>query len=744
MKTDTEIELWDDASDFEDDAPSGQAWKILVVDDDPDVHRATAYSLKDVRIFDRQLDLIFASTVEEALARSAETDDISVAVIDVVMETADAGLNLVKALRKRDLYDTRLILRTGFPGYAPELSVVTDYEIDGYFTKEELTRTRLISLLTTAIRAYDNIRLMSRSREGLELIVGSARQLFKRNDLEMFAEGVLTQVAALLRVSTSGLVSGCNAGDRDMRIITGIGRFAGQQGRKLAEVDSHLQSMSLSNAKIDEPFHQGDYLGMRFETDFGALLFAALESDRVVKQPELDLLRLFSSNISVGFENLSLIEALNRRAYTDTLLDLPNLNAFEEALKTAFEKGRGGHIAQVHVCDYQSHIATFGTIVARKLMQAAYKRLRALAGDDCEVAVVAEGTFGIVDREGKLTPKKLSDALSGTYVIDNISLAPSSTSIILPIADLPDDTVHAFTVATAALVHIKSLKDGAHVIYGKSERNAWERRNTLQNALKVSSDTFDGLASYLQPKVDMITGEVVGAEALLRWNHNGEAVSPAEFIPIAEASGLTQSLTAFVLREVAQWSHANANGHPIPVAVNLSMADLNVPGFAHWLLEQLAALGLEPQHIEFEVTEAIAMSGKVAIQQAQELARKGYNISLDDFGTGYSSLAHLEQLPFQTVKIDRSFVSHLTAEKAPKSLCSAIIAMTELLHLSCIAEGIETEEQRDVVCRMGCRYGQGFLFGRPMPMADFATTFKLGTVAAARSNAGRSDNGLAN
>ena len=328
MKRDTEIELWDDSLESVETARPIPSWKILIVDDDAEVHRATAYTLKDVRIFGRPLDLIYASGVDEALASCAATDDIAVAVIDVVMETTDAGLNLVKTLRERDFRDTRLILRTGFPGYAPEIAVVTDYEIDGYFTKEELTRTRLVSLLTTAIRSYENIRLMSRNREGLELIVGSARQLFRRNDLERFAEGVLTQVAALLRGSTSGLVSANSRDCDEMRVITGIGHFAGLQGRKLAEVDEDLQAMFKECSETDEPFTKGDFLGMRFETDLGSLLFAALESDRDVKQPELDLLRLFSSNITVGFENLSLLEALNRRAYTDPVLDLPNLNAF--------------------------------------------------------------------------------------------------------------------------------------------------------------------------------------------------------------------------------------------------------------------------------------------------------------------------------------------------------------------------------------------------------------------------------
>ncbi len=727
MQNDSDIELWDDSSEFTDTPPAGQCWKILIVDDDPEVHKATAYTLHDVRIFDRGLELIFASSLDEAIAKSQEAEEIAVAVIDVVMETADAGLNLVKALRQNEHLDTRLILRTGFPGYAPELSVVNDYEIDGYFTKEELTRTRLISLLTTSIRAFENIRMMSRSREGLELIVASARQLFKRNDLEMFAEGVLKQVTALLRGSTSGLVSGRNADGCDMHIITGIGSFAGQQGKTLAEVDGDLNALCEAEVDANELFRKGDYLGMRFETNEGAVLLAAIEADRDIGQPELDLLRLFATNINIGFQNLSLLEALNVRAYTDPRLELPNLNAFEDALRETLEKKRSGYVVKVYVCDYQAHVATYGNGVARKLMQAAFQRLQALTENTCTIAVVSEGTFGIIDREKRLSPEKICGAMKETYVIDGIELAPNPTSVITEISDLPDSEAEAVTAVTAALVHVRSSNDGTHVIYGSPEREAWKRRNILQQALKADSQSFDGLVTYLQPQVDLTTGQTIGAEALLRWEHEGEAISPVEFIPIAEASGLTRALTGFVLREAARWarSYRWSDGRPLPIAVNLSMADLNVPGFGIWLLRQLEELELQPDQIAFEITEAIAMSGKVAIRQIHELSRHGYSISLDDFGTGYSSLGQLERLPFKALKIDRSFVRRLTPETAASSLCSVIVGMSDLLGMDCVAEGIETEEQREAICRMGCRHGQGFLFGRPMPMADFSQNIGL-------------------
>ncbi|MBB4121875.1 EAL domain-containing protein [Martelella radicis] len=726
MNDDLELELYDDGP-ADDASVSARPWKILVVDDNPDVHAATEYALKGVVIFGRPLETVCAHSASEAIAKVGEHDDIAVSMIDVVMEADDAGLSLVKALRDMGFSDMRVVLRTGYPGYAPELSVVTDYEIDGYHTKDELSRTRLISLLTTSIRAYDGIRAMSRSREGLELIVKSARQLFRRSNLEMFAEGVLIQIAALIGVEPNGLVCARDRKTGAMRVVAGIGRFSSLGLKPLPDVGDEMKALFANAQESEDPVFAENYLGLYVDNGDDGHLFAALETDRPVGHPELDLLRLFSSNIAVGFRNLTLIEALDRLAFRDAFLDLPNLNSFEHALGAALDGSRVGYIVKVYVCDYQNMVASFGSPVANKVMQEAYARLSHLCQGKCTIALIAEGAFGIVDPECQLSTRSLSRVLDQVYLIDGIELAPRPTSVMIPMDDLPEDRSRAISVATAALIHIRSVEDGAHVVYGKAERRAWERRNMLQDALKASVETGRGFSLMLQPKVELESGRMYGAEALLRWTLDEEAISPAEFIPIAERTGMTRALTAFVLRQVADWSqlYANADGTPLPIAVNLSMADLNVPGFAMWLCRRVDALGLDRHMLEFEVTEAIAMHGRIAIRQVELLFRRGFRISLDDFGTGYSSFGHLNALPISTVKVDRSFVRDLTGETAGRSLCSVIIAMAEKLGVECIAEGIETEEQRQALLKTGCGRGQGFLFGRPMSMDRFSQRFGL-------------------
>ncbi|AJY46587.1 EAL domain-containing protein [Martelella endophytica] len=711
-----------DFSGFDEEWELYRAWRVLVVDDDEDVQKATAFALRGVTILDRPIELITALSRNEALKKMTRESDIAVALVDVVMETPDAGLKLVEDLRSAGFAETRIVLRTGYPGYAPELAVATQYEIDDYHTKEELTRTRLISILTTSVRAYERIRAMSKSRKGLELIIESARQIFKRTSLQLFAQGILTQIAALLSLEANGFVSVQLPEDDDVQVITGVGPLAGLIGKSISTADDEITALLEACRETDEPVFAPPYMGLRFDSDSGHALFVVLESPATLSRDDLSLLRLFSSNISVGFRNLSLIEALDRLAFQDAILGLPNLNAFEKSLEEAVNAGMHGQIVKVRVCDFQGLIAAYGRPVAIQLMQEAYSRLDGLCGHRCPIAKVAEGTFGIIDRDCRLTPELLAETLSRHYAINGVDLAMQSTSVLLELRGLPADPTQIARTAAGALLHITRQRSGEHVRYDDGQRRSVEREGMLQAALKQSTDIADSFEIYLQGKVNLSDRRLCGAEALVRWTLNGEMVSPAEFIPIAERSGLTRHITETVLTHVARWSanHRTADGRTLPVAINLSMADLNMPGFSTWLSERAKALGLTPETLEFEITEAVAMREGVAAEQVRALSAEGYRISLDDFGVGYASLSHFHRLPISTLKIDRSFINGLSVETAPRNLSSVIVAMTERLGVDCVAEGIETEGQLRALLLIGCRTGQGYLFGRPAPPERFA------------------------
>ena len=189
-------------------------WRILIIDDDDDVHQATEFALSNTPILNRPLMFLHAYSSTDAIELLKQEQDIAVILLDVVMESEDAGLRLVKSIRQElNIHESRIVLRTGQPGYAPEMDAIRDYDINDYKTKSELSRNRLYTTLTTAIRSYDQIHAINASRRGLGMIIRSSAELMARHGLQEFAAGVITQLAGLLRLAPEGIVCAHDKGE---------------------------------------------------------------------------------------------------------------------------------------------------------------------------------------------------------------------------------------------------------------------------------------------------------------------------------------------------------------------------------------------------------------------------------------------------------------------------------------------------------------------------------------------------
>lgn len=236
------------------------------------------------------------------------------------------------------------------------------------------------------------------------------------------------------------------------------------------------------------------------------------------------------------------------------------------------------------------------------------------------------------------------------------------------------------------------------------------------------------LVVYYQPIVELTSGEIMGCEALVRWQHPERGlVLPGEFIEVAERTGLITPLSEWVLHKASSdnqdWQGSGLR--TIPVAVNVSSRRFQHTGFGEITRQTLADTGLDPHCLHLEITEGTIMEDVVrGAAVLKGLRDSGIRISIDDFGTGYSSLSYLRSLPIDAVKIDRSFVSSIGVHSEDAAVITAIIALAASLHLEVIAEGIETIEQLDFLRNHGCLQGQGFLFARPMPAADFKALVK--------------------
>ena len=296
------------------------------------------------------------------------------------------------------------------------------------------------------------------------------------------------------------------------------------------------------------------------------------------------------------------------------------------------------------------------------------------------------------------------------------------------IAGYPDDGDDAITVITnaaAALVQTKNKNTDIYSFYSRNASAQAIARLNQENELRKAIENKE-LELYYQPKVDVANGEIVGAEALLRWdNAQLGRISPAEFIPVAEESGLVLPIGDWVLRNaidrLAYWR--GNDGPKVPVSVNVSALQFFKPLFAEELIELVEARQLPPELLVLELTETALMEGgKQAIKTLHALRDFGFKLSLDDFGTGYSSLAYLKHYPMDELKIDRSFIKDMEAGESECAIVRAVVTLAKSLNLKVIGEGVETPAQLQELRDSECDQYQGFFVLETTPCVRFRTT----------------------
>jgi EAL domain-containing protein (putative c-di-GMP-specific phosphodiesterase class I) len=253
----------------------------------------------------------------------------------------------------------------------------------------------------------------------------------------------------------------------------------------------------------------------------------------------------------------------------------------------------------------------------------------------------------------------------------------------------------------------------------------------VQAALETAVQNSEFSLVY-QPIVDLTSGQVAGFEALVRWRHpQWGMMQPSQFIELAEETGHIVPLGSWVLRQaatvVAQWIRRNARPVPLYVSVNVSARQFRDPGFVDGVRRVLAETGLAPSALMLELTESVLLRRDERIYHyLRELKAIGVRLAMDDFGTGYSSLSYLRELPFDVLKIDKSFIDGIATSDQGLALVEGINRIAGTLHLSVIAEGIEAEVQRDLLVSMGCQYGQGYLLAMPVEADQAEALLRVG------------------
>jgi diguanylate cyclase (GGDEF)-like protein len=331
--------------------------------------------------------------------------------------------------------------------------------------------------------------------------------------------------------------------------------------------------------------------------------------------------------------------------------------------------------------------------------------------------------------DAAITPKKMLRALAMPHCINQHELH-ATTSIGVSV--YPDDGVDAETLIKNADTAMYQAKENGHQSYRflTSAMNVRAvERQSIEESLRRALERQEFKVHY-QPKVDLRTGEITGAEALIRWTHPLRgAVSPAEFIPIAEDCGLILSIGNWVLREACQQARVwlDAGLALTTMAVNISAMEFRDEHFLEGMFAILKDTGLDPKSLELELTESVLMKRAESSQAILKTLRaRGVQVAVDDCGTGYSSLSYLRKFPIDTLKIDQSFVRQVTTDPDETTIVTAVISMGRSLKLRVVAEGVETQAELAFLQAHKCDEAQGYYFGRPMAPEQFAKLLKTG------------------
>jgi len=500
--------------------------------------------------------------------------------------------------------------------------------------------------------------------------------------------------------------------------------------RRLKAVANYAQTVAEGNYDSDIGFTSADILGKTAESvhHMGNRLAALVQESQT------------KADIALKAQK----EALKLASF-DTLTGLPNRQHFLNILTASLDQARANEerlgVVYMDLDDFKKINDSFGHAVGDSLLCAVAERLQNSLRESDLIAPNSDGlsavmmsrlggdefTFIITHSDSQADFEKVArrvlNALIQPYQVGEREFVNQPS---LGIAIFPDHGESADDLLQKADMAMYDAKKSGHnniELYSKELGDKHLDRLRLEREL-IAAIEQNQLLVYYQPKVDTVSREIVGAEALLRWHHPDQGmISPADFIPIAEESGLIDQIGDWVLQQVltqvAQWQQ---QGIPsVPVSINVSAKQITTSGFVDSIRRGLAATAVPPEQIELELTESVLMQdADLTAETLKAVHLLGIQTSLDDFGTGYSSLGYLKQLQLHTLKIDRSFVKDIEHDPDSAAIVTAILSLASHLGIHVVAEGVENEHQLEILRRQGCQTAQGFFFSKAVPADEFS------------------------
>lgn len=472
------------------------------------------------------------------------------------------------------------------------------------------------------------------------------------------------------------------------------------------------------------------------EVDFMAMQAGA--ADYLVKG-EFEA-QLLERAIRYSLRHAQSMERLLFEALHDSLTGLPNRTKFSEVLSDALKKAARKDKARFAVFfldldRFKVINDSLGHLIGDKLLVETANRLKSCLRPYDVVARFGGDEFVIFVEEAECEKDvreigdRIQKEISQPFMIDGNEIFTSTSIGITMYAndyELPEDIIRdadsaMYLAKTEGKARFKVFQKSMH----ESNVNILQVENDLRRAIERNE-----FRVYYQPIIDLSSRKITEFESLVRWQHpeNG-LVPPCDFIPLAEETGLIISIGRWVLeescRQIKIWEDDKLTPHPLSISVNLSAKQLMNSEVIENLQDILELTGVKPHTLKLEITESMIMdNADLALKILSDLCDLGVRISSDDFGTGYSSLSYIHKFPFHRLKIDRSFISKMDRDEKSEEIVRTIILLANNLGMDTVAEGIETEAQLKRLCDLGCNFGQGYLFAKPMPVEEIESLMK--------------------
>lgn len=597
------------------------------------------------------------------------------------------------------------------------------YSIKKQITTSSLNSNRQLSYMSFGVILFSLIALM------IAVIVGYfVRKIIQQNNekrrLALFIEKSPTPIAAIdwnCEVKFSNISWRKNYSNNSVKE-----GFAEVRKSFLSQIKKNIQKFKVSNNSYEQ---------WQIKSNDKFLEVSAH------KLSTLDQFMIYVDDVSERVKAKLELEFL---AYHDALTGLSNVKKLEMDIDKLINNSdkNGFYLFVIGVKRLKQVATTYGHAVSDALIQALVLRIQqtmATLESDFSSSKVYRftGAKFVIILSKPITKKSYANAIHKiNRGIKNTRESPLQTlfgkyqlDYQVGCSEFPEHGHNSSTLlknANAALVVAQNVNAENIVIFdreiGDKEKNSFQLENDLR-----SLNFDEQLYLTYQPKVDLNNGSLLGVEALVRWNHPKKGlISPVQFIPIAEQSGLIIKLGEWVLEnaclQLKSWHDQGLNS--LQMAVNVSPSQLLTSGFSVKVSEGIKAHGLEPKFLEIEITEEVlAIEQETCIEVLNKIRKSGISIAVDDFGTGYSSLAYLTQFPLSKLKIDRSFITGIQNNKNNLAIVNAIIALSKSLGIKVIAEGIETDEELAVLKDLHCQQGQGYLFDRPLTAEEFSLKY---------------------